>query len=102
MGLGIKTKIGITTGEAFLGDVGNTERREYAVVGDIVACTSPPSATILECLLWALLLFFYVLVQLTEPVCFVRLVCNMIQMNRITIFPINGLFSPRVHSNIVF
>lgn len=32
----IMSKIGVTTGEAFLGDVGNAERREYAVVGDIV------------------------------------------------------------------
>lgn len=36
--MGIKSKIGVTTGEAFLGDVGNQERREYAVVGDIVVC----------------------------------------------------------------
>lgn len=34
--VGIKTRIGVTTGNAFCGDVGNDVRREYAMVGDIV------------------------------------------------------------------
>jgi len=34
--LKLSTRIDVTTGSAFCGDVGNEERREYAVVGDIV------------------------------------------------------------------
>jgi class 3 adenylate cyclase/tetratricopeptide (TPR) repeat protein len=34
--LGVEATCGVTTGEAFCGDVGSTERREYAVVGDVV------------------------------------------------------------------
>lgn len=34
--LGLETSIGVTTGKAFCGAVGSEERREYAVVGDIV------------------------------------------------------------------
>lgn len=34
--LGIQSRIGITTGDAFCGDVGNGQRREFAMVGDIV------------------------------------------------------------------
>eukprot|EP01125_Pyxidicula_operculata_P011726 TRINITY_DN3840_c0_g1_i1.p1 TRINITY_DN3840_c0_g1~~TRINITY_DN3840_c0_g1_i1.p1 ORF type:complete len:2470 (+),score=543.28 TRINITY_DN3840_c0_g1_i1:39-7448(+) len=34
--LGIGSRIGITTGTAFCGDVGNKSRREFAMVGDIV------------------------------------------------------------------
>eukprot|EP01125_Pyxidicula_operculata_P022380 TRINITY_DN910_c1_g1_i1.p1 TRINITY_DN910_c1_g1~~TRINITY_DN910_c1_g1_i1.p1 ORF type:complete len:2117 (+),score=467.99 TRINITY_DN910_c1_g1_i1:912-6353(+) len=32
----IQCRVGVTTGQAFVGDVGNEERREYAMVGDIV------------------------------------------------------------------
>lgn len=32
----IQSRIGVTTGNAFCGDVGNDVRREYAMVGDIV------------------------------------------------------------------
>lgn len=34
--LGVRTSVGITTGNAFCGAVGSNERREYAVVGDVV------------------------------------------------------------------
>jgi class 3 adenylate cyclase len=34
--LGIMTSVGVTTGQTFCGDVGSAERREYAVVGDVV------------------------------------------------------------------
>lgn len=34
--LSIKTSVGITTGKAFCGAVGSEERREYAMVGDVV------------------------------------------------------------------
>eukprot|EP01129_Flabellula_baltica_P010764 TRINITY_DN4589_c0_g1_i1.p1 TRINITY_DN4589_c0_g1~~TRINITY_DN4589_c0_g1_i1.p1 ORF type:complete len:1503 (+),score=306.15 TRINITY_DN4589_c0_g1_i1:48-4556(+) len=34
--LGINTSVGITTGEVFCGAVGNSDRREYALVGDLV------------------------------------------------------------------
>jgi hypothetical protein len=33
---GVPCSIGVTTGEAFCGDVGGDNRREYAMVGDIV------------------------------------------------------------------
>lgn len=36
MGSGINTSIGITSGRAFCGIVGSADRREYAVVGDVV------------------------------------------------------------------
>src|SRR5690242_18500298 len=34
--LRVKCSIGVTTGQAFCGDVGSAQRREYAMVGDIV------------------------------------------------------------------
>jgi class 3 adenylate cyclase/tetratricopeptide (TPR) repeat protein len=34
--LGIMTSVGVTTGQTFCGDVGSADRREYAVVGDVV------------------------------------------------------------------
>lgn len=34
--LKIPSSIGVTTGQAFCGDVGTSQRREYAMVGDIV------------------------------------------------------------------
>lgn len=39
----MRCRLGITTGRAFVGDVGNQERREYAMVGDIVVRVLPSS-----------------------------------------------------------
>jgi len=34
----VQSRIGVTTGQSIVGDVGNRERRESAIVGDIVTC----------------------------------------------------------------
>lgn len=45
----IQSRIGVTTGNAFCGDVGNDVRREYAMVGDIVVCVICYSRLHLNC-----------------------------------------------------
>jgi hypothetical protein len=51
--LGIANSIGVTTGKAFCGAVGSEERREYAMVGDIVVCI------MLSFLLWFAFGYFF-------------------------------------------